>query len=481
MQSIAHLGLPTLATLLAVFFILAMGQTLHSMYLTASRSSKAITPTVIYETLLSLHLIASTALVNAALSRPGTFSIHFWAMSMPLETLLWVNAAALVLGLALCVANRRPAMVPELVVLLACAPPMITLTGSWWWIVLLVDAVFFLVRIAGNLVYDARDHRYAVTRFSITEAVRKLPEGILCADAQGRVLFMNDTMRACLSELGFPTDLADTRGLWDALKDKADPSDKTLSEANDVCLYINKHETRLFSRDETVLHKKPCRRIIAVDVTVEETLNARIASTNRLLNIARKELEDSMEDVNAVAQSEALLNMQARVHDVVGQRLSILHRYLEDGEEDPETLAHIAPLLGSILDDLATGTRATQAETLAGIVNAFKLVGLNVNITGELPASETVASAFVRVVREAATNAIKHGQATNLNVNIAGSGGGFTLTVVNDGVPACGEIPEGTGLPGMRKAVSDVGGNLSVESLKPFMLRAVVPGEGSHS
>ena len=72
---------------------------------------------------------------------------------------------------------------------------------------------------------------------------------------------------------------------------------------------------RLFVRDTVVLRKRRCRRIMALDVTEEVAINARLESVNRLLEAANEELRASMQQVRKVAEAEAIMRMKARVHD----------------------------------------------------------------------------------------------------------------------------------------------------------------------
>ena len=83
--------------------------------------------------------------------------------------------------------------------------------------------------------------------------------------------------------------------------------------------------------------------------------------------------------------------------------------------------------------------------------------------------------AFVDVVREAATNAAKHGQAHRVDVSLGESPGYYTLSVQNDGAAARGEVHEGTGFPSMRRALARVGGTLSIVSTSPFTIEAQAP------
>lgn len=77
--------------------------------------------------------------------------------------------------------------------------------------------------------------------------------------------------------------------------------------------------------------------------------------------------------------------MRARVHDVIGQRLSILHRYLEEGRLDDESLEQIDPLLRSISDDLRSGGDSEPAEQLGDIIHAFGLVSVQIDVEGRFP------------------------------------------------------------------------------------------------
>lgn len=122
-------------------------------------------------------------------------------------------------------------------------------------------------------------------------------------------------------------------------------------------------------------------------------------------------------------RDEALRHMKARVHDTIGQRLSILHRYLEDDDAEEKGLSQVIALLRSIVDDLASPEDPSSAEDraleLASIKSAFSLVGIALEVTGGLPSDEAVAQAFVQVIREASTNAAKHAQAQRITVALS--------------------------------------------------------------
>ena len=205
-------------------------------------------------------------------------------------------------------------------------------------------------------------------------------------------------------------------------------------------------------------------------------------TANHLLELAAKELRVQIEEVKKVADNAAYLRMGARVHDVIGQRLSIMHRYLEEGRLDDESLEQIEPLLRSIAIDLhgkdGDGTR-DAGEELGDIVHAFGLVGVRIVVDGKLPVDVRTAAAFLQIVREASTNATKHAQAHQIQVRFweegAESWRTARMTVSNDGTPAPASIREGTGVPGMRHVAQDLGGSLEVDPGPPFTLVVSIP------
>ena len=171
-----------------------------------------------------------------------------------------------------------------------------------------------------------------------------------------------------------------------------------------------------------------------------------------------------------VAQDEAIVRMKARVHDTIGQRLSILHRFLEAENPTPEALGEVKRLAGSIVDDLSEPETPDRASQLDSIVGAFALIGIEVCVKGSLPEDDDAASVFVNIVREAATNAAKHAQAKHVDVNISRIGNVTLLRVVNDGMPAPANLRMGCGIPGMRRAAEAIGGTFDVSSNDPFTI-----------
>lgn len=419
MESLFELNVAVLIFLVITFYLLAVCQSLHVSFLVLRRDVRPVWLFVLYEIALFVHLALSVVVVQSVLRGIGQPYWHIWSFSIPLESLLWINFFVFLFGAVLGIVFRRPTMAAHVLVVLFSSPPLLWVIGDFWWVVLIVDASLFLFRGIATLAYDLRRQSVSLSRISLIEALNALPEGLLYADDAGRALLMNDSMRAILIQLGLPTDLADARSLWGSLQEKAKMStspDSLLPEG--ARLSISEQEIRLFTLKEADSRKKHFQQIFAIDVTEEERLNFDIEQTNYFLEKAGNELRKSLEDLQEAAENEVLLRLRSRVHDIIGQRLSILHRYLEDGSVSEGSLEHIRILLSTILEDLVVDEYLDPSTALSAVVNAFSLVGIEFDTKGELPSDEAIAEVFVDVIREATTNAAKHGQASLVSIRM---------------------------------------------------------------
>lgn len=479
--------LPQIVALDVVFALAACLQTIHVPLIASRRSSYNRKVICTYEASLVVHLVVSAVIMFAA---SGSYLVApLPVIAEAASMLLWANVAIAAYGVVLMVHYRRPVMMVELLLVAAATPPAVCVMGPAWTAVPVADAAFFLFRSIAALLMDVRNRQEDITAFSTIETINVIPVGILYLDPKGRPLLMNRCMRKNLVELHMPTDLHDMSGTWNGLRKlsaQMPESSKNrvridldrFGEARAV-VEVSPSEIRLFVHDDVMVSGRPFERIIGLDVTEYAHAHDRLAQANHLLELAGQELQAQIEEVKKVADNAAYLRMRARVHDVIGQRLSILHRYLEEGRLDDESLEQIDPLLRSIAADLRSGGASEPAEQLDDIVHAFGLVSVQIDVEGELPSDARIAAAFLQIIREASTNATKHAQAHQVQVRLwqeAPDGCAVVrMTISNDGAPAPVSYREGTGIPGMRHVAQDLGGSLEVHAAPPFTLEVSIP------
>lgn len=479
--------LPQIVALDVVFALAACLQTIHVPLISSRRSSYNRKVICAYEASLVLHLVISALILFASSGSYLVAPLDVCARAM--GGALWLNAAIFTYGAVLMAHYRRPVMLAELLLVAAATPPVVCLMGSAWTVVLIAEGAFFLFRSIAALLMDVRNRQEDITAFSTIETINVIPVGILYLDPKGRPLLMNRCMRKNLVELRMPTDLRDMSGTWSDLRKLSMQTPESSANRAHIDLdrfghdravvEISPSEIRLFVRDSVTVSGRPFERVVGLDVTEYAHAYDRLAQANHLLELAGKELQAQIEEVKKVADNAAYLRMRARVHDVIGQRLSILHRYLEEGRLDDESLEQIDPLLRSIAAGLRSGGASEPVEQLGDIVHAFGLVSVQIDIEGSLPEDARVAAAFLQIVREASTNATKHAQAHQIHVRLWQEGTDADaiarMTISNDGSPAPVSYREGTGIPGMRHVAQDLSGCLEVHAAPPFTLAVSIP------
>ena len=510
-MSVMGMGVLAYCATFVALMICAAGQTVHGYLRVVHSTSRARTLTIVYESALLLHIVLMAALALSYAAGNPDGGASFLYFDIPLQPALWANVAVAFIAAYAALAGIgfddtvdasgdvgwMPAV--DAVVVLMCTPLLASLLGDSWSIVVLADAAYFVFRTAYLLLVDKRLRHRAVSSLAIAEAMKLLPEGLLYADAHGRTLVANDAMRHCLSALGLSTDFGEVDDLWKTLNGLA-KGDRAVSvvetverdQGDWVLLRVAPHEVRLFSfeglgfeQDRSYPSARPLEddsnllgeskrllgaeariRVIAYDMTAEVEMMQALDHANADLAASQQELQKSFETVQEAAENEAMLRMRGRVHDVIGQRLSMLHRALEDEDVSDEKLEQLKPLLNGILDDLSDGVHIDPADELEATVNAFALTGVEVTVQGALPGDKATAKLFADCIREGATNAVKHAHATHVMVTCDDS----SLTIEDDGTSSVETVEEGTGLGNMRRAVEAAGGTLVVDP-NPFTLR----------
>ena len=181
-----------------------------------------------------------------------------------------------------------------------------------------------------------------------------------------------------------------------------------------------------------------------------------------------------------LAAAEERLRIARDLHDVFGRTLtavavkSELAAALADAE-GAERAAEESRRVRALADDALREVRSVLAEyrrpelpaELAGAHSLLAAAGVQVRIIGEaeaLPAR--CAEGLALVVREAATNIVRHSEATLASFRLTRDGQGVSLTVRNNGVPvgeSTREGASGSGLESLTDRISSLGGTLRWE------------------
>ncbi|MEV6023087.1 histidine kinase [Streptomyces sp. NPDC052036] len=195
-------------------------------------------------------------------------------------------------------------------------------------------------------------------------------------------------------------------------------------------------------------------------------------------------------DVEAqLAVAEERLRFGRDLHDVLGRNLAVIalkselavqlaRRGRPEAVEQMIEVQRLAQESQHEVREVVRGYReADLGKELAGAQGVLTAAGVECTVSGSavgLPAP--VQSALGWVVREAATNVLRHGDARHCAVTLKIKEERAVLSVENDGAPRSGPGP-GSGLTGLRERLSKVDGTLRAgpDGEGSFRLTAEVP------
>ncbi len=220
--------------------------------------------------------------------------------------------------------------------------------------------------------------------------------------------------------------------------------------------------------------RKTCMLLTADDVTEQWNAVKHLARQNEALEKRGQELRHTIEHLKAICETEEIARSKGRVHDLLGQRISLLLRALREGQQPDETLLlNFARSLPIALREEPISNPARRLEVLQ---ETFRGMEVSVEIQGALPEDERVADSFAEIAVECVTNAVRHGYATRIQFHFF-QNDRWHMTVTDNGIPSTGPIREGGGIGGMRRRITQLGGVMELYTIPRFRIELSVPKE----
>ena len=82
---------PILIVLTAIFFLLSVGQTIHTLMQSTQKESRLFAALLLYEVLILVHLLLGCNTAASALQNNGEIFFRLKSITIALEPYLWIN------------------------------------------------------------------------------------------------------------------------------------------------------------------------------------------------------------------------------------------------------------------------------------------------------------------------------------------------------------------------------------------------------
>nr|WP_076387824.1 ATP-binding protein [Vaginimicrobium propionicum] len=397
----------------------------------------------------------------------------------------WFVIVCLGLGFALLTTTYRYATAPLLVTLTAFLPPILSIGGSR---VLLAAGAFSTSWLCVQVWREGQLLRRDLSHFSIKEALDWLEHGVLFSDSHGHNKLVNTAMDRLLESLGL-TSLSRYQILGAQLRQIATdkigayqdktPNDSLSKKSGDVSEIFRvtdpKKRTWMLERTRIADRRHSWTQLLALDVSEYMVLSQALSDEIEGLQVRQRKLALETARLNEALSKRLVLKTRSSIHDTIAQRISFVHRFLEDGVLDNERLGQLQQLLVNLPTDLSHNRAQIPPKVWLTTLQELAVAAeLDLRIYGMLPAEDDKAHLFVQVLREAITNVLIHTASTEMEARLWEDSRGYWLEVSNPGAVATNPA-YGTGLSSLESRLEAAGGSLSVFIRPRFTLRARLP------
>ncbi len=444
-----------------------LGSILMTWYL---RQDRSCVWRLIFESLIFLHFIVLCLTVS-------TIQMHSLGaqLTSPYLQLRYFLMLAPLAGVPLLFEERQNSDALAMIALIFTLPFMENLFGKEYYLSLIFSTMLLLLRALAQLTQLRRTLHTGITRVAMKEAFDSFPQALAIGQKAGRIELMNMAMRDLIVDLNLtPQDMGDLEAQLHARAELLPgPPEIHALRRGDRVWQVQSENFKAPQHEFKLIQLS--------DISDEAELIDQLKQKNRELIEANDQMLAILNQTEDIVVEREKTRLRNRIHDVMGQRLSILHLYIqqmEDGKAPP--LNEVTGLLDSMLEDLAKSARTEASASVEQIRDAAQLVGVQFVFQGKLPAEESKARLLLNIMREAVTNAIRHAQAKQIQAQILEKDDAYLLTVTNDGHPPLFPLSEGDGLSGMRFHLAQEGGSLEIPEKTPFELRITLPKTGAH-
>ncbi len=188
-----------------------------------------------------------------------------------------------------------------------------------------------------------------------------------------------------------------------------------------------------------------------------------------------EELKQSAAQVERLATVEERNRIAGDLHDTLGHDLTGLIMQLEmaahmqkvQPEEAGKLVVSASESARAGLTKVRQVVKALQGQDdydIPVLIETFiSRTGVQVDINMDAKIPPSLTQVVYRVIQEALTNAVRHGEASQVQVDVQAQSGDWLEVTIKDNGKAQGPIEKGFGLTNMEQRLTTVGGSLTID------------------
>jgi len=321
----------------------------------------------------------------------------------------------------------------------------------------------------------------------IRRAIDTYPGGICFAAGDGRPILANKKINEICYALTGHT-VTNGEGMWEELQQKklrpeTAPCEEQPEDSRTVLCRLTDGSVWQFRRLPFPADGREIIQYEASEITELYEYRARLARNNAQAALLHERQRELMKNIVQNNLDRELLSAKVRIHDDFGQLLLVTENMLAD-KDHAQDIQNEQELLASwknVIDDMENAAEASSKRTADPrdeLVKVAEMTGCKVVFSGTQPQERRALLLMYAAVREALTNAVRHGGADTLTVEMSETSDSSRIRITNNGTAPAGSVREGVGLGSLRKRLEQEGAELSYTYGDGFAVQLQIPKEG---
>lgn len=335
--------------------------------------------------------------------------------------------------------------------------------------------IFFLGRSIKICISSVTAIRTNISALSVINAIDTLHTGVLFCERDGYTILSNNQMQNLMIRITGKV-FRNAIEFYKVLSTDQYESKYKKAELDGQIVYLLTDGTAwMFTKTDISYRMENYIHISVADVSELWALTVKLQLQDQELRHKSNELKKTIANLHILSKEWEIENAKMRAHDILGQRLTVLIRTIQNKHNLDYDL--LTSLSKGLLEELkAEQSEIGPYDELKSIQKIFAAIGVDIRFEGQLPDNAQQACLCVDIIREGSTNAVRHGFATQINIKAEPTENTYNLTISNNGHTTTAPIIPGSGIGVMRKKVNAHGGNLEIIHYPLFVLSIVLPG-----
>lgn len=343
----------------------------------------------------------------------------------------------------------------------------------FWFFLLLVISLLTILLVFEMRRYGQR-RQEKIGSETIRTGMNSLPEGLLLAKANGDIIVTNIVMHNMMREMTGKV-IIRINDFWDYVVLSGQ------QQGDHYIVHDALGSTWFLKKEDIKIDGEAYIQVMAVDITKRYAIIDELDKKHAHL----EEVKWRMRKVSKVSGDMfvAREETKARValHNQLGQVLLMGKYCIEHPEStDFQNVHTLTQQMNRFLLEEGRGVLEMEQDDIRHIKDMARSIGITIHIHHEELIPLINHTVFVHALQEAATNAMKHGGAKHLYVNIIRDGTTIELTLTDDGKAQKDTFLESGGLKSLRKIVEQYGGKMMTYYQTGFVLKLVLQENGTN-